>query len=125
MDKYFSKPCRSDKQLRKAFTVKYKFKTEKIHVNEIDNALSDLIKKHKRKFLSFYIISRINDKKIVGYPKRILLKYSDINELINVEFNLYSNIDDMTFNYYITQSKPMIETMMIEVLNKYPEKLNI
>ena len=64
-------------------------------------------------------------KKIIGYPKRFLLKYYDKNELINAEFNLYSNRDDMAFNHYILQPKPMIETMMIKILDKYPQKLKI
>ena len=29
----------------------------------------------------------------------------------------------MTFNYYILKPKPMIETMMIKILDKYPQKL--
>ena len=45
--------------------------------------------------------------------------------MINVEFSLYSNREDMSFNYYILQPKPMIETLMIKKLDKYPEKLKI
>ena len=124
-DKYLRNHCRSNKHLDKAFGVKYTYKTEKILVNEIDNTLSNIVEKHRRKYHSFYIVSKINNKKIIGYPKRILLKYYDNTELINVEFNLYSNRDDMTFNHYILQPKPMIETMMIKFLDKYPQKLKI
>ena len=124
-EKYLGNHCRSNKHLDKAFGVKYRYKTEKIFVNEIDKTLSDIVKRHRRKFHSFYIVSKTNNKKIIGYPKRILLKYYDKNELINVEFNLYSNRDDMTFNHYISQPKPMIESIMIKVLDKYPEKLEI
>ena len=35
----------------------------------------------------------------------------------------YSNRKDMTFNYYISQPKPMLETLLIKDLDKYPEKL--
>ena len=31
----------------------------------------------------------------------------------------------MTFKYYILKPKPMIETMMIKILDKYPQKLKI
>ena len=31
----------------------------------------------------------------------------------------------MSFNYYISEPKPMLETLMIEHLDKYPEKLKI
>ena len=31
----------------------------------------------------------------------------------------------MTFNHYIPQPKPMIETMMIKVLDRYPQKIKI
>ena len=31
----------------------------------------------------------------------------------------------MSFNFYILQPKPMIETLMIRNLDKYPEKLKI
>ena len=64
-------------------------------------------------------------KKIIGYPKRILLKYYDRKELINVEFNFYSNREDMAFNYYMLQPKPMLETMIIKNLDKCPENLKI
>ena len=124
-DKYFRKHCRSNMHLKKAFEVKYIYKTENILVIEIDNTLSDISEKRKRKFHSFYIVCRIINKKIIGCPKRVLLKYYDKNEMINVEFNFYSNRDDLAFNNYITQPKPMIETMMIKILNKYPEKLKV
>ena len=125
-DKYFNKHCRSNIHLKKAFEVKYIYKKENIFVGEIDNILSSIIEKHKRKFLTFYIVCRINNnKKIIGYPKRVLLKYYDKKEFINVEFNFYSNREDMAFNYYMLQPKPMLETMIIKNLDRYPEKLKI
>ena len=51
--KYFRKHCRSNDHLKKAFRVKYIYKTENILVNEIDNTLSNIVKKHKRKFHFF------------------------------------------------------------------------
>ena len=45
--------------------------------------------------------------------------------MINVEFNFHSNREDMSFNYYISQLKSMLETMLIKNLDKYPEKLKI
>ena len=55
-DKYFRKPCRSNIHLKKAFGVKYIYKTENILVNEIDETLSNIVNKHKRKFHSFLIV---------------------------------------------------------------------
>ena len=52
-DNYFRKHCRSNIYFKKAFGVKYIYKKENILVNEIDNTLSDMIKKHKRKFHFF------------------------------------------------------------------------
>ena len=118
-DNYLRNHWRSNKHLNKVFEIKYTYKTEKIFVSEIDKTLSDIVKKHQRKFHSFYIVSKINNKRIVGYPK---IKYYDKNELINVEFDLYSNRNDMTFIHYILQPKSMIETMMIKILDKYPQK---
>ena len=115
-DKYFRKHCRSNNHLKKAFGVKNLYKTENILVNEINNTLSNIVKKHKRKFHSFYIVCKINNKKIIGYTKLFLSKYYDKNEMINVEFNFYSNREDMSFNFYILQPKPMIETLMIKNL---------
>ena len=123
--KYYTRHFRSNIHLKKAFEVRYVYKEENIFVDEIDNVLSNIIKKHKRKFHTFYILCRINNKKIIGYPKRILIKYYDKKELINVEFNFYSNRVDMTFNYYMLEPKPMLETMIIKNLDKYPEKLKI
>ena len=45
--------------------------------------------------------------------------------MINVEFNFHSNREDMSFNYYISQPKSMLETMLIKNLDKHPEKLKI
>ena len=61
----------------------------------------------------------------MGFPKRVLLKYYDKDEMINVEFNFHSNRNDMSFNHYILQPKPMLETLLIKNLDKSPEKLKI
>ena len=124
-DNYFRKHCHSNKHIKKAFEVKYIYKSENIHVNEVDNTPSNIMNKHKRKFHSFLIVCKINSKKIMGFPKRVLLKYYDKDEMINVEFNFHSNRADMTFNYYISQPKPILETLIIKNLEKYPEKLKI
>ena len=124
-DQYFRNNCHTNIHFKKAFGVKYIYKKENILVNEIDNTLSDIIKEHKRKFHSFFIVCKINNKKIIGFPKRVLLKYNDKDEMINVEFNFHSNREDMSFNYYIYQPKSMLENMLIKNLDKYPEKLKI
>ena len=124
-DNYFKKHCRTNNHLKKAFGVKYTYKKENILVKEIDNILSNIIGEHKRKFHSFLIVCKINNKKIMGFPKRVLLKYYDKDEMINIEFNFYSNREDMSFNFYILQPKSMLETMLIKNLDKYPEKLKI
>ena len=92
-------------------------------VNEIDN--TDKIEEHKRKFHSFLIVCKINNKKIMGFPKRVLLKYYDKDEMINVEFNFHSNRKNMVFNHYISQPKANSETLLIKKLVKFPEKLEI
>ena len=76
-DIYFRKHCHTKNHLKKAFGVKYICKKENILVNEIDNTLSDIIEEHKRKFHSFSIVCKISSKKIMGFPKRVLLKYYD------------------------------------------------
>ena len=45
--------------------------------------------------------------------------------MINVEFNFHSSREDMSFNQYILQPKPMLETLLMKNLDKYPEKLKI
>ena len=124
-DKYFRKHCRTNNHLKKAFGVKYTYKKENILVEEIDNILSNISGEYKRKFHSFLIVCKINNKKIMGFPKRVLLKYYDKDEMINIEFNFCSNREDMSFNYYMSQPKSMLETMLIKNLDKYPEKLKI
>ena len=124
-DKYFGKYCHTNNHLKKTFGVKYIYKKENILVNEIDNNLSNIIGEHKQKFHSFLIVCKINNKKIMGFPKRVLLKYYDRDEMINVEFNFHSNRTDMSFNYHLSQPKTMLETMLIKNLDKYPEKLKI
>ena len=124
-DNYFRKHRRSNIHFKKAFEVKYIYKTENILVNEIDNTHSNIIKKQKRKFHSFLIVCKINNKKIMGYPKRVLLKYYDKDEKINVDLSFYSNRKDMTFNHYISQPKHKLKNLLIKNLDKYREKLKI
>ena len=124
-DNYFRKHCRTNNHLKKAFGVEYIYKKENILVNEIDNTLSDIIEEHKRKFHSFYIVCKINNKKIIGFPKRVLLKNYDKDDVVNIEFNFHSNLEDMSFCYYISQPKSMLETLLIKNLDKDPEKLKI
>ena len=61
----------------------------------------------------------------MGFPNRVLLKNFDKDEMINVEFKFHSKREDMSFNYYISQPKPMLETLLIKNLDKYPEKSKI
>ena len=124
-DNYFRKHCRTNIHLKKAFGIKCTYKKENIPVKEIDNVLSNIIKEHERKFHSFLIVCKINKKEIMGFRKRVLLKYYDKDAVINVEFNFYSNKEDMCFNYYLSQPKSIVETMLIKNLDKYPEKLKI
>ena len=124
-DNYFRKHCRTINHIKKAYDVKYIYKTENKLVNEIDNVLSNIINKHTRKFHSFLIVCKINNKRIMGYPKRVLLKYYDKDEMIDVEFNFHSNRENMTFNHYIAQPKPMLETLLIKNLDKYPKNIKI
>ena len=45
--------------------------------------------------------------------------------MVNVEFNFHSNRENMSFNHYIAQPKPKLETMLIKNLDEYPEKIKI
>ena len=60
---YFRKHCQTNNNLKKALGVKYICEKENILVNEIDNILPDIIGEHKRKFHSFLIVCKINNKK--------------------------------------------------------------
>ena len=61
----------------------------------------------------------------MGFPKRVLLKYHEKDGMVNVELNFHSNREDMSFNDYISQPKPMLETLLIKNFDKYPENLKI
>ena len=50
----------------------------------------------------------------MGFPKRVLLKNYDKDDVVNIEFNFHSNIEDMSFNYYLSQPKSMLETSLIK-----------
>ena len=45
----------------------------------------------------------------MDFPKRVFLKNYDKDEMVNVEFKFHSKREDMSFNYYISQPKPMLE----------------
>ena len=124
-DKYFRKHSRSNEHLKNAFEIKYIYITENILVNEIDNSLSNKINKHKRKFHSFLFVCKINNKKSMGFPKRVLIKCYDKDAWIKIEFNFYSNRKDMSFNHYLSQPKSVLESLLIKNLDKYPENLKI
>ena len=124
-DAYIRKHYRSDNHLKKTFEIKHIEKHKKILVKDIDSVFSDFYKKHKRKFNYFCIICKINNRKYMGCPKHVLLKYYDKDAMVNVEFNLYSNIKDLTFNYYLSLPKPMLESLLIKNFDKYPEKLKV
>ena len=113
-DKYFRKHCRSNNRSKKRLELNINTKQKNILVNEVDNTLNFIVDKHKRKLLSFLFVCKLNIKKIIGYPKRVFLKYYDKDVKINVEFKFYSNREDMSFNYYISQPKTMLETLMIK-----------
>ena len=59
-DKYFRKHSRSNKHLKKAYEVRYVYKSENILVNEIHDFLSNITNKHRRKFHSFLFVCKIN-----------------------------------------------------------------
>ena len=52
-DKYFTKHCRTNNHLKKAFGVKYIYKTENALVNEIDNTLLPYLKNINGNFILF------------------------------------------------------------------------
>ena len=81
-----------------------------------------MVKNHRRRFRSFYTECKMNNKRTADCPRK---KYYDENELINVEFNVYSNKEDMTFNHYLTQPKSMLQTTIVKILDKNPQKLKI
>ena len=60
-DKYFRKHCLTNNHFKKAFGVRYIYKKENAFVNEIDNTLSTIVEKHKRKFI-FFVCIIINKK---------------------------------------------------------------
>ena len=122
---YIRKHYRSDKHLKKTFEIKHVERHKNILVKDIDSVFSDLFEKHKRKFKYFFIICKINNRKYKGCPKHVLLKYYDKDAMVNVEFNLYSNIENLTFNYYLSLPKPMLENLLIKHFDKYPEKLKV
>ena len=73
-DKHFGKYCRSNNHLKKAFEVKYIYKSENILVNEVDNTLSNIVKKLKRKFHSFLIVCKIIQQKNHGFSQTRFIK---------------------------------------------------
>ena len=68
-DKYFRKHCHSNKHIKKAFEFKYIYKSKNILVNEVDNTLSNIINKHKRKVHSFLNVCKFLTKKSWVIPK--------------------------------------------------------
>ena len=69
------------------------------------------------------IIRKINNRKYRGKPKHFLLKHYDKDTMIDVEFKMYSSIEYMLNDYYLSQPKSVLESLLAENFDKYPEKL--
>ena len=108
------------------YRIKFIHKIENVLVKDVYNTISPLIRKHKQKFNSFLIVCKTEKMTIFHYTEFELLRwYTDENEMINIGFRFYSNIEDIRFNYYLFQPKPMLETLLMKNLDKYPKKLKL
>ena len=73
-EKYFRKHCRTNSHFKKKRWELNIYTKKKHSYYEIDNTLSDIIEEHKRKFHSFLIVCKINNKKIHGFSQTSLIK---------------------------------------------------
>ena len=111
-DAFINKHYSSDKHLKKTFEIKNTHKLKNIPVNDIDIIRFNLFEEYKQKFIYFLIICKINNRKKRGKPKHLLLKHYDKDTMIDVEFNMYSSIEYLSYNYYLSQPKSALESLL-------------
>ena len=126
-NKSYDRHILTKSHLNKAYRFKHIYNVKNILVSDVDDALDDIIDEYTQMFHSFEMVYQFGDiKKSFKYENRnSLSKYYNRNDLINITFNFYSNVIDMSFNYYIKMPKSMLETTLIKTLDRYPEKLKI
>ena len=85
--------------LNKAYRFKHIYILNNILVSDVDDALNDIIDEYTKTFTSFDMVYQFgNIDKFFWYPRNVLSKYYNRNDLINITFYFYSNVIDMSFN---------------------------
>ena len=70
---------------------------------------------------AFMFICKINSLIIEGYIKiKLFLERLNKKDKINVYLTFYSELKDVSYNYQLQMSKPMIENKMLKILYSYP-----
>ena len=89
---------------------KQEYFVENIKINNINKRKNNYILEHKKKFVRFRFESRIDS----------VIEKLNKNNKADVYITFYSPKEDLTLNYYLRCSKPMIENQMLKILKTNP-----
>ena len=91
-------------------TYEEEYLVKNIRINNINKTIKNHILEHKKKIIRFKFDCKID---------RMIDKYSKNNK-VNLYITFYSEKEDLTYNHYLKFRKPMIETKMLQILDKNP-----
>ena len=89
---------------------KQEYFVENIKINNINKSKNNYILEHKKKFVRFRFECGIDS----------VIEKMNKNNKANVYITFYSLKEDLTLNYYLRCSKPMIENQMLKILKTNP-----
>ena len=89
---------------------KEEYLVKNIKINTINKIINNYILEHKKKFIRFKIDCRIDS----------TIEKSNKYNKVDFYITFYSEKKDVTHNYYLKFPKPMIETKMLQILDKNP-----
>ena len=81
-----------------------------IKINTINKIINNYILEHKKKFKRFKLDCRIDS----------TIEKSNKYNKVDLYITFYSEKKDVTHNYYLKFPKPMIETKILQILDKNP-----
>ena len=91
-------------------TYKEEYLVKNIKINTINKIINNYILEHKKKFIRFKLDCRIDS----------TIEKSNKYNKVDLYITFYSEKKDVTHNYYLKFPKPMIETKMLQILDKNP-----
>ena len=113
------------KHSKNTFPIKYTYQLKNILINDFNTTCYNIIEKHKQKFIYFFILYKINNRKYKTKPTQHLLPKHNNDTKIDIDISIYSRFEDISYDYYLTLPKSRLETLLAKNFDRYPDKLKL